>query len=163
MKAGRTISPRNTFPPPLLPLGPQRPQVFHFPPTEIKQVDSYTVVCMNSCATHGCCQGEKPSRKPNTRLWLIMWRFIGSNLHFRGVFGRSCPFLCVPVMFHDSQHPDSSLRLTKKAQRLIRGSSKTCKLSILYCKSECPLLLPSLNLGSLFFGLPLSSILPDLV
>lgn len=67
-----------------------------------------------------------------------MWRFIGSDLHFRGVFGRSCPFRRVPVMFHDTQHPDSFLGLAKKAQGLIQGSSKTCKLSIFYCKPECP-------------------------
>lgn len=132
-------------------------------PAEIRQGDSYIVVCMNSCVSEGCCRGEKPNRKPDTRLRLITWRFTGSDLHFPGVFGRSCPFLGVPVMFHDTQHPDSFLRLAKKAQRLIQGSSKTCKLSISYCKSESSLHLPSLNPGSFFLAPPLSSILPDLV
>lgn len=67
-----------------------------------------------------------------------MWRFIGSDLHFRGVSGRSCPFLGVPVMFRDTRHPDSFLRPAEKAQGLIQGSSKTCKLSIFYCKPASP-------------------------
>lgn len=61
VKAATTISPRNTFPPRISPSKTAASPGISDPPAETRGGESYTVVCMNSCASEGCRRGESPA------------------------------------------------------------------------------------------------------